>query len=409
MDSMVEVLALIPARGGSKVIPRKNIKLLGEFPLIGYSIAAGLNAKSITRTIVSTDDHEIAEIAKEFGAEVPFLRPEEYARDDTLDLPVFQHAIKWLSEQEGYHPDIVVQLRPTSPFRPIDLIDEAIQLYTENPEATSVRGVVPSIENPFKMWNVSPKGKMTPLLKTEINEAYNRPRQDLPTTYWQTGHIDVIRTETILGGSMSGKSIFAYHIDPRFTVDLDNSLDWQRAEEQLKSLKNEIVTPPLGLKVIPEKVSLIVLDFDGVLTDNKVYVNEKGDETVAAHRGDGMGISLIKKAGIEVVILSREKNPVVKARGDKLDVPVYQGIEAKDAVLTSIIEERGLSSEEVIYLGNDINDLSCFPLVGLAVAVADAHPEVINKAKLVLNKEGGQGAVRELCDLVINANAGRTE
>ncbi len=145
---MVEVLALIPARGGSKGIPRKNIKDLGGHPLIAYSIAAGLSSELVTRTIVTTDDEEIACIARDYGAEVPFLRPEEFARDDTRDLPVFQHVLAWLHENEEYQPDVVVQLRPTSPFRSPELVDEAVQILLDNPQANSVRGIVPSKQNP---------------------------------------------------------------------------------------------------------------------------------------------------------------------------------------------------------------------------------------------------------------------
>ena len=397
---MVEVLALIPARGGSKGLPRKNIKSLGGYPLIGYSIAAALNAKLVNRTVVTTDDPEISDLAREYGAEVPFIRPAEFAQDDTRDLPVFQHALKWFSEQENYHPDVVVQLRPTSPFRPPELIDEAIQILLNNTDATSVRGVVPSQQNPFKMWMIEPEGSMVPLLETEFEEPFNMPRQELPLTFWQTGHIDVIKTETILNGSMSGLDVYAYQIDPRFSVDLDNLLDWQRAEMRLKSFRSQIVMPPQK-SIFPEVVSLVVLDFDGVLTDDRVYVNQHGEETVAAHRGDGMGISQLKKAGIEVGILSKEKNPVVKARADKLGIPAYQGIDEKGKELQSLMADKGIPSEQVVYLGNDINDLPCFPLVGLAVAVADAHPKVIEKAQLVLSKNGGYGAVRELSDLLL--------
>jgi len=397
---MVEVLALIPARGGSKGLPRKNIKSLGGYPLIGYSIAAALNAKLVNRTVVTTDDPEIGDLAREYGAEVPFIRPAEFAQDDTRDLPVFQHALKWFSEQEDYHPDIVVQLRPTSPFRPPELIDEAIQILLNNTGATSVRGVVPSQQNPFKMWIIEPEGSMVPLLETEFEEPFNMPRQELPPTFWQTGHIDVIKTETIIKGSMSGQVVYAYQIDPRFSVDLDNLLDWQRAEMRLKSLGSQIVLPPQK-SIFPEVVSLVVLDFDGVLTDDRVYVNQHGEETVAAHRGDGMGISQLKKAGIEVVILSKEKNPVVKARADKLGIPAYQGIDEKGKELQSLMADKGISSEQVVYLGNDINDLPCFPLVGLAAAVADAHPKVIERAQLVLSKNGGYGAVLELSDLLL--------
>src|SRR5512143_240464 len=121
-----EVLAIIPARGGSKGIPRKNIRMFAGHPLIAYSIEAGLSARSVTRVIVSTDDEEIASVARQFGAETPFLRPAEFAQDNSVDLPLFQHALKWLDEHEGYHPQVVLQLRPTSPLRPRMLVDRAV-------------------------------------------------------------------------------------------------------------------------------------------------------------------------------------------------------------------------------------------------------------------------------------------
>jgi len=397
---MVEILAIIPARGGSKGIPRKNIKDLGGHPLIAYSIAAGLNSKLVTRTIISTDDEEIARHAAAYGAEVPFLRPEEFASDESRDLPVFQHALKWLKDNENYQPDAVVQLRPTSPFRPPSLVDNAIQILLDNPDASSVRGVVPSKQNPYKMWRIGEKKRMEPLLESSFTEPYNMPRQELPPTYWQTGHIDVIRTRTILDGSMSGKNIYACPIDPWFSVDLDNLLDWEQTQSRLSRIKDDIVIPGGSTSLVPADVSLLVLDFDGVMTDDRVYVNQHGEETVAAHRGDGMGISRLKKAGVEVIILSKEKNPVVAARGKKLEIEVYQGIDEKGKKLAEIINEKGVSSHQVVYVGNDINDLPCFPLVGLAVAVADAHPAVKEEAGMILSKKGGFGAVREICDLL---------
>ncbi|HEY5903570.1 MAG TPA: acylneuraminate cytidylyltransferase family protein, partial [Anaerolineales bacterium] len=119
---MSQVLAVIPARGGSKGIPRKNIRLFSGWPLLAWSIAAAQQAETVSRVIVSTDDEEIAAVGREYGAETPFLRPAEFARDDTTDLPVFEHALRWLDEHEGYRPEVVVQLRPTSPIRPRGLV-----------------------------------------------------------------------------------------------------------------------------------------------------------------------------------------------------------------------------------------------------------------------------------------------
>jgi len=404
MVTKPEVLGIIPARGGSKGIPRKNIRDFGGYPLIAYSIAAGLQSEHITRLIVSTDDPEIAEIAKFFGAEVPFMRPKSLAQDDTLDLPVFQHALNWLAEEEGYRPELVVHLRPTSPVRPVGLVDESIEILLAHPDADSVRGIVPAGQNPFKMWKIGQNGQMQPLLTVEgIDEPYNSPRQVLPKAYWHTGIIDVIRPRVILEkGSMSGDLILPVHVDPVFSVDIDTPLDWAHCESLIRERDLEMVHPGKHLRKWPEKVSLVVLDFDGVMTDDRVWVDQDGIESVAANRGDGMGIELLLKAGFNAVIISTEPNPVVAARAKKIGLPYFHGVGDKAKTLQAYWGKHNFSPEETIYLGNDVNDLPCFPLVAFAVVVADAHPDVRRKVDLILSHKGGHGAVRELCDLLIN-------
>ena len=399
------VLALIPARGGSKGIPRKNIRLFAGYPLIAYSIAAGLQAEVVTRTLVSTDDEEIATVARQFGAETPFLRPADLAQDKTTDLPVFEYALKWLAENEGYTPDVIVQLRPTSPIRPKDCVNNAVRLLQAHPEADCVRGVVLAGQDPHKMWRLDPEsGKMVPLLTVEgIAEPYNAPRQILPPVYWQTGHIDAIRSATILQkGSLTGDVIFPLVLDPRYSVDLDTLNDWTRAEWAVTFGGLEMVTPGKLRRRMPERVDLLILDFDGVLTDNRVWTDKDGREMVAASRSDGIGLEALRMAGVDVVVISKETNPVVAARCQKLNLPFVQGIQDKGPALTRLLEERGVDPARVVYLGNDTNDLPCFVLVGWAVVVADAYPEVARAADFVLTRRGGHGAVRELCDLILS-------
>jgi N-acylneuraminate cytidylyltransferase len=403
-----EVLAVIPARGGSKGIPRKNIRDFSGHPLIAYSVAAGLQSKLVTRTIVSTDDDEIAAVARRYGAEIPFMRPPELAQDQTLDLPVFQHALHWLAEEENYHPDVVVQLRPTSPIRPLNCVDEAIRLLLSRPEADSVRGVVPAGQNPFKMWRIDEDSKvMSPLLEVkEVPEPYNAPRQMLPSVYWQTGHIDAIRPKVILEhSSMSGGVVLALMIDPVFSVDIDNLRDWAHYEWMVDSGEIEMVTPGPLKRSIPDMVALVVFDFDGVMTDNRVWVDQNGVEMVAAHRGDGLGLARLRRSGVSLVVISTETNPVVKARCAKLNIPVIQGVEEKRGVLNKYLEKQQIHPAQVVYLGNDVNDLPCFTEVGCAVAVADAHPDVLRRADIVLQRRGGYGAVRELCDRILDVSA----
>ena len=410
MDSMVntkpEILAVIPARGGSKGIPRKNIKNFAGYPLIAYSIQAALNSKHVTRTIVSTDDEEIANVARSYGAEVPFLRPSEFAQDTTLDFPVFENLLKTLQVSENYFPDLVIQLRPTSPIRSIGLVDEAIEILLNNPVIDSVRGVVPSGQNPFKMWKIDKdSGLMTGLLNVEgIDEPYNSARQALPDTYWQTGHIDVIRTNVILEKrSMSGEKIKPILINPDYTVDIDKPSDWQRSEWLVWHGGLDMVVPGNTRRALPDEVELVVFDFDGVMTDDRVFVNQDGIEMVAANRRDGMGVTLLHQAGIKMIIISSEKNPVVQARAKKLNLPVLQGVDEKSSVLYQYLEENRIDPKNVIFIGNDINDISCFPLVGCAVVVADAHPVALKQADIVLQNKGGRGAVREICDLLLQS------
>ena len=234
-NSNCEVLAIVPARGGSKSIPGKNIKLLGGFPLIAYSIAAGLGAKNVTRVLVSTDDEAIAKVARDWGADVPFLRPAEHSQDNTTDWPVFDHALRWLAEHENYRPEIVVHLRPTSPFRRLSHIDDAVTLLRKNVNADAVRTVCTPFQNPFKMW-MEGDGFMKPLMTGFGEEPYNQPRQNLPKVWWQTGYVDACRTQTILEmRSMTGRSILPLKISDADWIDIDSPADWQMAENLIAS------------------------------------------------------------------------------------------------------------------------------------------------------------------------------
>jgi len=409
---MTEILALIPARGGSKGIPHKNIREFAGFPLIAWSIAAGLQSKNVSRVIVSTDDEEIAAVAREYGAEVPFMRPSELAQDRTLDLPVFEHALKWLEDIEGYKPDYVVQLRPTSPIRPIDMIDSAVKILVENIDADSVRGVVPAGQNPYKMWRFNGYDKpLKPLLAVDgVTEPYNAPRQILPQAYWQTGHIDAIRTTTITRKkSLTGDVVYPLVIDPRYTVDIDTLSDWEKYESLVYQGGLDMVTPNnKNRSGMPKKIELIMLDFDGVITDNRVWTDQDGKETVAAYRSDSILIKDLRERGIETMILSSEVNPVVAARAKKMGVEAVHGmgLQDKGRVMREILEKKNINAENVIFVGNDLNDLSCFEIAGWSVAVADAFPEVIQAADFVLSKRGGHGAVRELCELILKKTVG---
>lgn len=222
----MDILAIIPARGGSKGIKRKNlVDFLGK-PLVAHSIEHALACTSVTRTIVSTEDAEIAALARSFGAEVPFMRPAELAEDQVLDLPVFAHALRWLERHEGYRPDLVVHLRPTAPYRRPQWIDQAAALLQSHPEAHSVRSVSEPEKHPYRMFTIDPQGYLEPIMKHEHPEPYLLRRQDLPKMYFYNCVIDVTRPETIFGlDSMTGSRILPYLVDANLVLDIDSPRD----------------------------------------------------------------------------------------------------------------------------------------------------------------------------------------
>lgn len=206
-----KIIAIIPARGGSKGIPKKNIINLGGYPLIAYSIAVAKLSKFINRIIVSTDSKKIAEIARRYGAEVPFLRPKEFATDKSGDLEVIKHAIEWLKTNEGYQPEYLVHLRPTTPLRDPDLIDKAIEKFIQNKTATSLRSGHEIRESPYKLFEIE-DGFFKGLFPDDPRpEYYNLPRQFFSPVYQPDGYVDIIKRQIVMGkGSLHGPKILAF-------------------------------------------------------------------------------------------------------------------------------------------------------------------------------------------------------
>lgn len=224
----MSILAIIPARSGSKGLPGKNIKKFRGVPLLGIAIQQAKQVGAIDRIIVSTDSEEYAELARSFGAEVPFLRPSELSTDLADDLSTFQHCLAQLKEQ-GYIPDLVVHLRPTYPLRTSGEIDECIQMLQKQPLADSVRSVCASVASPYKMYKIE-NARLKPVAECEIPEAFNQPRQRLPLTFEHNGAIDVIRTKVILEGSMSGTGILPFLMKHNHDIDtLEDFLDAEKS------------------------------------------------------------------------------------------------------------------------------------------------------------------------------------
>jgi CMP-N-acetylneuraminic acid synthetase len=228
----LRVLAVVPARGGSKGIPRKNLRLLGGKPLVAHAVEAGCAARLVSRVLCSTDDAQIAEAARKAGAEVRFLRPRELALDSSEDWPVFVHVLDWLRSNEAWEPELIVNLRPTSPLRRPGHVDEAIRLLLET-GADSVKAVCLARQHPHKMWLRQADGSIEPYLRTpfRLQRGPDVPRAELEDVYWQNGVVDVTRREVILEQRvMIGPRVAGLVTDPSDSIDIDTELDLALAE-----------------------------------------------------------------------------------------------------------------------------------------------------------------------------------
>ena len=247
----LKILCLIPARGGSKSIPRKNLLNLMGKPLISWSIQQAFQSKYINRVIVSTDDAEIADVSKSFGAEVPFIRPKELAQDSSLDIETFAHALKWLKSNENYQPELIVHLRPTGPARRVEYIDLAIEKIHSDSSADSLRSVSVAHQNPFKMWFISNNHIKPALTLKNVKDAHSSGRQMLPIAYWQNGYIDIVRSETILQKeSMVGENVIPFVINDKI-CDIDYIDDIPKVELAMKQMLEDGDIPYISSDRLP--------------------------------------------------------------------------------------------------------------------------------------------------------------
>jgi CMP-N,N'-diacetyllegionaminic acid synthase len=230
----LQILALIPARQGSKRIINKNIRPLNGKPLIAYTIEAAKNSKHIHRIIVSTNSEGIASVGRTYGAEVPFLRPDEISAADSTEMEFFDHTLDWLSENEKYEPDIIVLLYPTSPFRKSESIDKAIGLFLKHPEADSLRSIKKCSEHPYKMWVVE-KDYLKPFVKnTGKKDMHTLSYHLLPEVYIQNASIYIIKTSIIKDKrSPTGDIIIPFIMDEMESIDINNPIDFELAETMM--------------------------------------------------------------------------------------------------------------------------------------------------------------------------------
>lgn len=232
-----KILGLIPARGDSQRIPNKNIQLLGGKPLIAYTIEAAKSSNYINRVIVTTDSEKIAEIAKQFKAEVPFLRPREISKGDSTEMQFFKHVLDWLEDNESYIPDLIVLLYPTSPFRKSQSIDKAVEEIMKKPEADSLRSIRLCKEHPYKMW-IAQGDYLKPFVEAEDPNIHTYSSQLLPTVYIQNASIYITKPSTLREKkSPTGNVIIPFIMDEIESLDINNPIDLKLAEIIKEDLK----------------------------------------------------------------------------------------------------------------------------------------------------------------------------
>lgn len=380
------VVAIIPARGGSTGVPRKNVLPVGGVPLIARAVAAARAAVRVDRVVVTTDDAEIARVAAEAGADI-VDRPAEIAGATATSESALLHALDVL-DGRGVTTGTVVFLQATSPFIDPACVDEAVSLVVDE----GFDAVFSAYETYGFLWRRAEDGAAAAL----NHDASVRPRrQDREPHYFETGAFYAFDA----AGFRAARHRFfgrvgIVEVPERTAVEIDDPHQLEIA----RALATHLDPAPTAIDV-----DAVVTDFDGVHTDDTALIDGDGGEHVRVSRSDGMGVARLRRAGIPVLILSTETHPVVSARADKLRVEVLQAVDDKAAAITAWAHERGVPLSRIAYLGNDVNDLPAMALVGWPVAVADAQPEVRTAARAVLQRGGGQGAVRELAERVLRA------
>lgn len=400
------MVAVIPARGGSKGVPAKNLAAVGGVPLVARAVRECRAARLVTDVVVSTDDAGIAAAARGAGA-VVVRRPGDIAGDTATSEAAVLHAMDAYEAEQGASVDAVLLVQCTSPFIVREDIDGVAAAVVEG-GADSALTVAPF--HGF-VWRAddgtaegagldaadtgSPAAATLPAGGYGVNhdKSFRPRRQDRPQDLLETG---AAYGMDAAGFRAAGHRFFGrtelVRTDPARVLEIDDPHDLARA----RALAPLLDAPRPGALPTLDDIDAVVLDFDGTQTDDRVLIDADGREIVAVHRGDGLGIAALRKAELKLLILSTETNPVVAARARKLQVPVLHGIDRKDLALKQWCEEAGIAPERVLYVGNDVNDLPCFDLVGWPVAVAGAHDVVRGAARAVTATPGGSGAIREI-------------
>ncbi|XP_030643616.1 N-acylneuraminate cytidylyltransferase-like [Chanos chanos] len=382
------ITALILARGGSKGIPLKNIKLLAGVPLVGWVLRAALDSDLFDSVWVSTDHDEIEKVAKAWGAQV-HRRSLEVSQDSSSSLETMQEFVRQRPEV-----DVICHIQATSPCLHPRHLREALQVILDQ-GYDSVFSVVR--RHQFRWEEVKQtEGRCSKPLN--INPSKRPRRQDWDGELCENGSFYINTRELIEKGVPQTGKVTYYEMPPEYSVDIDVDIDWPVAEQR-------VVRYGYFGKEELEVVNLLFCSVSGCLTDGHLYISITGEEMVSIHSRDLMGIHMLQKDGVEVILISSKDDPVSKTLADKLaeraGCKVMHGVEQRQVVVERLMKERGLVWKKVAYLGTDILDVDCLNLAGLSAVASDAPAEALNAAKYNCHSPAGRGAVREFTEHIL--------
>ena len=382
-----EAIIIIPARGGSKRIKNKNLKLLSGKSLIEHTILHALNSKFNSDIYVSTDSGSIKDICNKYPVNI-VERPRKISGDQASSEDALLHTLDILKKKNKYDPKYVIFLQCSSPFRKKNDINNAYKkIISDNSDS-----LLSVTESKKFLWSENKRGT-----NKAINyDVKNRKReQDIKDTYEENGSIYICKTKNLrkFNNRLSGR-ISMYKMDFWSSLQIDEIHDFE--------LANWISSYKIKNFKIPKlkDLEMLVFDFDGVFTNNKFSLNKKREEFVTLSRADGFAVGMLKHNKAHMLVLSSEENDVVKLRCQKLGINCKNGVDNKIKYLKHYFCKNGINKENVLYIGNDLNDLECIKYVGFPVAVNDAVDLVKKNSKIILDSKGGDGAIRELVSII---------
>ena len=379
-----KIICIIPARGGSQRIKNKNILKINNLSLLEYTLISALKSKYVKENIyISSDSINILDIGSKYNVNC-IMRPDNISDHYSSSEVALIHVLDEYKLKKKVDPDIVVFLQCTSPYREDNDIDNAIDTFF-NEKLDSLLSVT---ENKKFLW----MKERTNFLPINYDFKNRKREQDFREQFEENGSIYICKTKNLRSkkNRLSGKIGF-YKMHPFSSIQIDNPMDILLASVLLKKKKYNL----------PKKIELIVMDFDGVFTDDYVSQDQNGKESIVFSRKDGFAIRMLKEKGFKLLVLSSEKNQVVKMRAKKLGLEVKYGKENKLKFLKNYIAKYGYDKKNIIYIGNDLNDLECMKYVGFPITVSDAIESVKSNSKIILVNKGGKGAIREMAEIIL--------